>query len=302
MSDEQEFFQLPDGSQVSTGLNMPTEGETLPVFAEFPDDLYLDDKDIEKGLKGDFYLTQRKRFAKWVINQSTVGKCNASAAVGGIYQIRDNNGFPHVALSDNQLYWRINGGRDQGSILAHGMKAIQDGGVSSKVLSVDGREYRIGDLIYNARNVPREILEAAAKDAMRFRAHECYRVPKEYSKFKRCVASALARRDPIVFAWHVGAGSMRLRNGYTICGSGRGNHANVWQSARWVGGSDLVHPDNRNSWGPSINALYGPAGSGWGDGGFGLFTMQDAFRCIEYHDFYVLTSSVSDPKNPILKG
>jgi hypothetical protein len=302
MSEEtgSELFDLPEGGRVATGLLLPVAGETLPVFSEFPDELNLDDKDIEKALKGDFYLSERKRFLRWMINQSTIGKCAASAAVGGMYQVRENNGFPHVPLADNQLYWRTNGGSDSGSILAHGMKAIQDGGVSSRFIEIDGRKHRIGDTVYNTRQVDGELVRAAAEDAKRFRAFECFRVPKQLDKFQRCIASALARRYPVVFAWHVGAGSMRLRNGYAVCGNGPGNHANVWQSAKWVGGTDLVHPDNRNSWGPSQNPIYGPMGSGWGDNGFALFTMSDAFRCIQYHDFYVFTSVMSDPKDPIL--
>jgi len=77
-------------------------------------------------------------------------------------------------------------------------------------------------------------------------------------------------------------------------GRGPGNHANVFHSAKWVGGSDLVHPDDRNSWGPTQSGDYGTSRGGWGDGGYALFTMEDAYACARYHATYVVTSAVKD--------
>lgn len=297
---ELERFKLPCGEEVKTGLLLPEPGVTL-TLSEFPDDQLLDPPDFKKAFADDRYKAERKRFSRWVINQSTLGKCNASAATGGVYQVRDNQGFEHVALADNQLYWRINGGRDVGSSLAAGFNEIQAGGISSRWIMVGGQKYRIPDLAYNQGSLPKGVAEAAAQDARRFIAIEAYKVPKTYDRFKLVVASALARRLPIVWAWHVASAGMRLQNGYMQVSRGTGNHANLLQSAKYVGGNDIVHPDNRNSWGPSKSPDYGPMGSGWGDDGFGLVTMEDCFHCIQYHDFYVLTSVKMDPKFPILK-
>jgi hypothetical protein len=138
------------------------------------------------------------------------------------------------------------------------------------------------------------VLAAADAEAARFRGWEWYRAPRDFKSFARCLASELARRNPVVFAWHVGAGSMRLRNGYVVTGNGRGNHATYFHSAKWVGGSDLVNPDMRNSWGPSQHEDYGRPGQSWGDGGFALFTMEQAFACNEWHDTYIVTSARPD--------
>lgn len=295
---ELEIFTLPDGGKVATGNLVPA---ALPrLFSEFDDSNNLDDKDIEKLLKNDVYKQQRTKYSKWVIQQSSVGKCNTSAAVGGLYRIRDKAGMRHVPLADNHLYWRINGGQDQGSMLHDGMRVVRDGGVSSRILQVNGKDYRIPDLVYNVKQLPAGVVAAANADGQRFKSFEPRRLPEDYKSFVRAVASALARGYVIVFAWHVGNASMRLNNGYAVPGNGPGNHATLFHSGRWVGGQDLVHPDCLNSWGPTQDAIYGPRGSGWGDGGYGLFTMQQAFACRRYHDFYVMTGCCDDPQDKVL--
>lgn len=295
-----EIFTLPDGTEVKTGLNLPEDGEVMPMLADYPDDMLLDDNDIKKLLPTDHYRAERARFSKWIINQSSVGKCNCSANVGAFDQARDNAGMPHEALADNHLYWRVNGGTDRGSSLISTFQATQTGGISRRVIQVNGKPYRIPDLVVNRRNLPAGVAEAADQDGRLFLAFEAYLVPKDYAKFVRVMASAAARRQPIVWAWHVGGGGMRLQNGFMQVSSGPGNHANVIQSAQWVGGKDLVHLDNRNSWGPSKDPLYGPMGSGWGEDGFGRVTMQDAYRCIRYHDFYVITSVKLRSDQPVV--
>lgn len=303
MSEELELFDLPEGGKVATGLLLPNASTVKFEAPEYPESEFLEDSDIKRALSGNFYLEERKRFAPYVINQDSVGKCNPSAVVGGFYQINDNNGFPIVPLADNQLYWRTNGGADNGSVLADTFREVQERGISRRVLHVNGKDYRIGDNVVREREVPREVAEAASADALSNRAFEAYKVPKTWSKFVRCVASALARRNPIVFAWHVGRNSMKLDSrGYVVQGRGPGNHANLAQSGKWVGGETLIHIDDRNSWGPSKNPIFGPMGTSWGEGGFGLFTMESFFQCIAYHDFFVLTSRRDDAKNPILRN
>lgn len=62
-------------------------------------------------------------------NQQNVGMCNASATVAGMEACRNLQGLPHVALSGGHLYGRINGGRDRGSRLEHGLQAAMNEGV-----------------------------------------------------------------------------------------------------------------------------------------------------------------------------
>jgi hypothetical protein len=298
MSYTGESFQLPDGSMVATG-NLPTE-TPLGLFAEFPDSEYLEDKDIERALPNDFYLEQRKVHEKYTINQSSIGKCNTSAAVSSIYQAGENDGHKHVPLADNHMYYNINGGGDNGSALIDSFTFARDRGCSPRIIEVGGRQYRIGDLVYKASQLTKEVRDEADRQAVRFKTWEPVRVPRPYSEFCRAVASAVARRYPLVVAWHVSNASMKLRNGFIQVGRGMGNHATKVHSGKWVGGKDLIHVDFQNSWGPTKDAIYGPMGPGWGDNGFGLMTMQDLYLCSKNHDFYILTTVVVDPMSGLL--
>lgn len=292
-----EQFTLPDGTIVGTGNIEPTEEQLLLCKSDyrvFGEDYYLDKSDIEKLLKGDRYKDLRKQRAKFVLNQGRLGKCNASAAVAGLHQIRESAGLPTKVLSDCHLYMKINGGGDNGSLLIDGFRELGKNGVSTRRIEHAGKSYLIPDNVHSKRQIPREWLDVANKVALEYKTFEAFTLPDDYATFKIAVASALARDYPIVFAWHVGANGMRLSNGYVNNARGVGNHANLAHSAKWVGGEDLVHPDNQNSWGPSIDPMYGPTSGGWGEGGFGLFTMESFFRCRRNHMFWVLVGATQE--------
>ncbi len=298
MSDEQEIFTLPDGSKVVAGCVAPTPAERalvadMPVYGE---EFYLEASDIEKSLKGDVYKQMRKRRQAWVLNQARLGKCNASATVNASHNRRDLDGLPHIVLSDCYLYMHINRGRDQGSLLQDGMEWAKRG-LAPRNLSMPGEKYvekyTIPHDIYLKNQMPEKWYKAAQEAATMYTSFEAYKLPVgDYRTFKIALASALARDHQVIHAWHVGNNSMRLQNGYAVQGNGVGNHATLFHSGKWVGGDDLVHPDIENSWGPSSNPMYGPTGSqGWGENGFGLFTMQNAFQCTKWHDFWVFVGN-----------
>lgn len=304
MSTNETLLKLDDGFEVALGLNLPDTDE-LALMAnspEYPQERMLENDDIKKALANDFYLEERKRLRHLMINQNPLGKCNASALKGAIEQIRLNQGMKHVVLSDNDAYMQMNGGRDAGSALIRAFQVAQQRGVSPLEITVNGQPYKIPLNAYNSRHVPSAARAVAASEAERFRGWEWYRAPRRYSEFARCVASELARRNPVVFAWHVGSNSMRLQRGYVVTGRGKGNHATMFQSGKWVGGEDLVHPDCKNSWGPSVDPLYGRTGRGWGDGGYALFTMDQAFACNQWHDTYIVTSARPDHKDQFIQA
>ena len=298
-----EQLTLDGGFQVNLGCNLPDAAEQalMAQSPEYPENRMLDDKDIQRALANDFYLQNRKRLAPWMINQNPLGKCNASALIGGLEQIRDNQGFPHVALCDNDAYMQMNGGKDQGSALIRAFEVAQSRGVSARRVQVKGKEYFIPLDVYAKNQLHRDVIEAADADAPRFRGWEWFRAPRDFKSFARCLASELARRNPVVFAWDVSSASMRLNNGYVVTGRGKGNHANVFHSAKWVGGVELVHPDDRNSWGPTQDEQYGRRGQSWGDGGFALFTMEQAYSCNQWHDTYIITSSRPDYQDQFVR-
>ena len=291
-----EVIKLDGYGDVNLGLNMP-DAEELALMANspaYPEGRLLDDKDIQRGLPTGFYLEHRKRMAPYMINQNPLGKCNASALKGALEQIRLNQGMPHMVLSDNDAYMQMNGGRDQGSALIRAFQVAQTRGVAPLRIQVNGMEYRIPLNAFNNSHVPAAARAAAATEAARFKGWEWYRAPRDFATFTRCVASELARRNPVVFAWDVSSGSSRLNNGYAITGRGKGNHATYFHSGKWVGGKTLVHPCCKNSWGLAVDVDYGAPRQSWGEAGYALFTMEQAFACNQWHDTYIVTSACPD--------
>jgi hypothetical protein len=289
-----QYFLLPDGTRVYTGCEVPSPAERamvadVPVYGE---NFYLPKEDIKKSLDGDVYKAMRQRRTRWIINQANLGKCNASATVNAFHNRRDLDGLQHVVLSDCYLYMNINRGRDGGSLLQDGMEFSKQG-IAPRVLTSEDQSYTIPHDVYLRRQVPDKWLRLAAVAAKMYTTFECYKLPvNDFQTFKIALASAIARDHQVVHAWHVSNASMRLRNGYLQQGNGPGNHATLFHSGKWVDGEDIVHPDVENSWGPSKDPMYGPTGSaGWGEDGFGLMTMQDAFQCTKYHDFWVFVGN-----------
>lgn len=283
--DANEIFEL-DGVQLGTGCAAPSEeslARTNVMYAEFPKDRIWDKDRIKKRLEGDRYKKLREIRRKRMINQGRIGKCNTSALKGAVHQIREAMGLPFVEMSDSWAYIQINGGRDQGSALEDAAR-LSEKYMAPKVLEIDGQKVEFPEAVYNKSQVKPAILKAANAAAPNFTSHELFRVPKAWDDFVAVVATALACDFPVIHAWHVGANGMRLNNGYVNNARGVGNHANFFHSAKWVGGETLVHPDNQNSW-----------GTNWGEGGYGLFTMESAFQCSRHHTFYVLTSVNVDP-------
>lgn len=299
-----EVFTLPDGTNVATGLNLPNAEEVLVMatVAEYPDEMFLEDKDIERALViggEQRYLKDRKKRAKRMRNQASLGKCDASANCAGQENTRENQGFADCPLSDCHVYSNGNGGRDQGMALITTFTLMQEKGVSPMQVQVGGLTKTLPNDVYNRRQFDPTVLKQADLEAQRFKGWEFFKAPMDsFEKYCRALASAIARKQQIIFAWHVGGNSMRLNNGYAVPGRGVGNHANCIHSGKWVGGKTLVHPDDQNSWGPSVNPLYGPVGGqGWGEGGFALFTMENVWACAAHHCTYIMTSVKADPNS-----
>jgi hypothetical protein len=70
-------------------------------------------------------------FLPYVHDQDGVGQCNADATVSVIESCRLSQGLPFVKLSAADLYHRINGGQDQGSLLEDGIAEAMKNGVGT---------------------------------------------------------------------------------------------------------------------------------------------------------------------------
>jgi hypothetical protein len=261
-----------------------------------------------------FHKTEAESYSGWVYNLEVeddhsyvaeglaVHNCNASATVSGAHQATETSGQPVKVFSDCHLYMRINGGRDSGSGLIQGMKEMETGGLAFRELEDGGERYMIPHNVYNKSQIPARWLSVANREAKKNLGFELQIIPSKWSEFVPAVKSAIARDYPIINAWDVGGASMRLNNGYINQGGGRGNHATLAHSGKWVGGRDGVHPDIQNSWGPSPDAIFGPVStSGWGEAGFGLMTMEEFFQCRQTHVFWVFVNiALRNENNPLL--
>lgn len=186
--------------------------------------------------------------------QNGVGMCNASATACGIEAARAVAGLPHVPLSGGDLYGRINGGRDQGSILEDGLREASDKGIAP-VSITPYLEWR--------RRGP-----GAAAEALKYRVLEAFLCPT----FAH-VASALIHRFPVVVGIRWFGGYKLDSDGWLAAPLGRwGGHAlcsyalakrgrefgaatqNSW-GADWGGhGGRLVIPET---------GFEGPVGGWW---------------------------------------
>lgn len=64
-------------------------------------------------------------------DQNGIGACNAFATINALEACRRMKGLPDVRLSPGDLYSRINGGRDQGSLPQDALKVLLQEGVAT---------------------------------------------------------------------------------------------------------------------------------------------------------------------------
>jgi hypothetical protein len=213
----------------------------------------------------------RKRFdaALFIENQESTGSCNGWAGSGAVIRTRHMAGLPFVRLSGDYLYSLINGGRDNGSMLDDGMKAIQEHGIAPY------------DMVRKMEYIHSRMSAEAKQNAPRFKAFECYRVETELG-----LASGLALGFVGVVAVHASNAWSSLSNGVSRPSNGPGNHAVVCQDVGING--DTLHFDIANSWGRN-----------WGDNGHTWNTWANHFiQTVRNHDFYLIRGVTDDPQNP----
>lgn len=220
---------------------------------------------------------RREKFAgrDWIGNQGNLGSCNGYAGAKALEKARVLRGLSHVKLSGEYLYGRINGGRDQGSMLDDGMEELEKFGCATEA-TTERRKF------YTPRTVP----EAAKQEAKRFRAR-CRRIDTEIQ-----FASALIRDWVIVNAVHVGGGYQRLdKDGVRGASLGDGNHATHCVDLRIR--SDEFQFDEAGSWDLAN-----------GDGGYAWITWKKHLRTtVDKHCYYAIEFTSDDPQdatNPIL--
>lgn len=220
----------------------------------------------------------RKKYDQRFVTVQRHNNCaGASAAVLVMKTIYDTRG-EFVQLSNTFTYSLINGGRDQGSMLADACQSIQDVGVCTPQI--------VGpDDIYPAQYDKRK----AHEEAKRFCVAECYAIRGggDRDLLWRTFWSALALGWKIGVAVEAGGRFDRLdSNG--ICGvdNGGGNHAVHADGLVEIGG-DLIATGG-NTWPLS-----------WGINGRMNMRQEHFEQTVGVHEFYAVRTAVDDPLKAI---
>jgi hypothetical protein len=155
---------LPDGSTRRLGNIVPPQGlmKAWPRFGDVPDVPLIPRSEWADRIKaiGD---GPDWPFLPPVHDQDGVGQCNADATTAMGEYIRAMQGLPYVQLSAADLYHRINGGADNGSLLEDAIEEMMKNGVGTAATC--GEVWKRGQK------------QAPAAERTRFRMLECWLCP-----------------------------------------------------------------------------------------------------------------------------
>lgn len=264
MSDELHPFIDETGQERRCGSLEPGITAEQSVFAVFEDERPLwDDADILKAITDPNRRVSRQVFGDdWILNQGSHGSCNGQAGAEGMSRAMLLRGLPKLLLSGAYLYSKINGGRDAGSVLEDGMRAIQQYGIAPLSL-VDQ------NMIY-----PKQQPSNADAEAAKHKGLKCWAV-----KTKQGFRTAVAAGFPVIVAVQAGSNFQRLNSrGIAGVDAGGGNHAVLVDDVRIVGGTEVY--DMPNSWGLR-----------YGERGRAYLTWDSFAQTFNRHVFYAIGST-----------
>lgn len=271
---EPEAFEGPDGEVRRLGCRIP---ETFPMaeqtFADAFGNEMLTLDQIRSTLAGKASMWgRRERFngQNYIRNQRNYGSCNGFATAAMESRAREVRGEPYVCLSGADAYSQMNGGRDNGSALADGLKIIELNGIAPETL-----------VAWNQIYTSQISAEAKASRA-RFKGMKSYAVDSEEE-----LATAMILGRFGVIAVHVtNAFYQQDGNGVNMAGNGPGNHATGCQDVR-VQSDGTINFDMANSWDVT-----------WLDGGYTWLTWARQLRqTVQNHRFWVLGTTTDDPND-----
>lgn len=259
------------------GLIAPPDG-FVSSFPAFASSVPLLEWDQIRAIAKSGTMDGRKKYDQRFVEAQRHNNCaGASAAVLVAKTIFDTRG-EFVRLSNTFTYSLINGGRDQGSMLADACVSIQrDGVCTPQVCGPDD--------IYPAQYDKKK----AHEEAKRFRVAECYaiRAGGDRDLMWRSFWSALA------LGWKVGVAVQAERNfdrldknGISGVDDGRGQHAVHADGIIEIGG-DLIATAG-NTWPLS-----------WGINGRMNLRQQHFEQTIGTHEFFAARTAVDDPQKAI---
>lgn len=238
----------------------------------------LSKRDIEDRIRSKQINVERDLYPseEYVKNQGQIGSCNAYAAKGALERTRNFVGLPRKELSAEHLYMRICGGSDRGSMLDEGMHEIMRSGIPPMKPS-HYQKYR-----------ERDFTPEDNRDAVRFKAEECYAVDTELELAEGLVSGFIG-----VVAVHATNKYMQMDANEIIARSmGRGNHAEGVHDIDIINGELAFR--KFGSWGLNV----------W-NGGCGFITWKNHLsEPNKYHQLYLIRGASDDTEDdvPELQG
>lgn len=155
-----DIFTVPIAGEerVIGGAWLPTTAmpdELCTIFGDTPNTTLIP--------RGEWRPTTLRRFCPPIKDQDGIGACNAFASVTALEICRAMKGLPHVELSPGDLYRRVSGGRDRGSLPQDALRELMERGTCT------------------ARTVPpldwRTVTPEASREYPRFRITEALWCP-----------------------------------------------------------------------------------------------------------------------------
>jgi len=237
-------------------------GSVYPVLGSQPER-----PEIKLIPRKDWAEVDLSHFVAEIMDQDGQGACNAFASVQALHVLRSIAGLPYVKLSPGNLYGRINGGRDAGSVLSDAIKTLEDEGVCTAAT--------VPELQWRQRNWPPTWNEEAKK----FRILEAWDCPS----FDH-LATAILLGFPVNLGILVGNNFNPGSDGWVPdYRGGGGGHA--------MCGIGLAFSRERNTWGIKVANSWGRR---WGAGGFGIVP-ESYFKRTPFTDGWAIRGVV-DPQ------
>ncbi len=194
-----------------------------------------------------------------VHDQNGVGQCNADATTAVMESLRASQGLPYQQLSAADLYHRINGGSDRGSLLEDAIREAMTNGVG--LAATSGTLWKTG--VWKG--------PASSQDRGRFRLLECWLCPT-FDHVMSAVLSGFRINSGIM--WY--ANYTPDQSGWLPRPSGRGGGHAIFgykPAVRTVNGRPEFGVWHQNSWGTRWGvggrfvipeaAYAGPVGGWW---------------------------------------
>lgn len=126
-----EIIELPDGTVRRLGNIMPPAGLTRAwkIYGDTPNTPMRTWEEIDAAIAAS--PGPEDDYVQYVHDQDGVGQCNCDATAGAAEAQRARQGLDFVKLSAADLYDRINGGSDRGSLLEDALQEMTTRGIGT---------------------------------------------------------------------------------------------------------------------------------------------------------------------------